>query len=154
MNDTSSATTDPTRLDLDQYLAHPPAKVWRALTEPDLIARWMMPGDFRLETGHRYTMEAVAMPGTGFSGTVRAEVLAYEPEKSLTVRWQDADPAGSTAAFTITWTLEPEGHGTRLLLTQTGFDPDDPRQQRARQVMGNGWRSYVFPALEGALREV
>ncbi|MET7799952.1 SRPBCC domain-containing protein [Streptomyces decoyicus] len=54
----------------DQFLAHPPAKVWRALTEPDLIAQWLMPADFRLEVGHRYTMTTLPRPRTGFSGTV------------------------------------------------------------------------------------
>ncbi len=27
-------------LRFDQYLAHPPAAVWRALTDPELVARW------------------------------------------------------------------------------------------------------------------
>jgi uncharacterized protein YndB with AHSA1/START domain len=58
---------------VDEYLAHPPEKVWRALTEPDLIARWLMPCDFRLEVGHCYTMRATPIPATGFSGTVRAD---------------------------------------------------------------------------------
>lgn len=142
---------DPTELRIDQYLPHPPPKVWRALTEPELIARWMMPGDFRLRTGHRYRMQAIPMPGTGFSGTIEAEVLGYEDEKSITVRWQDAALDGNPADFTITWTLEPEGHGTRLFLTQTGFNPSDPRSQRAREIMSSGWTSRVLPALADAL---
>ncbi|MEV1203071.1 SRPBCC family protein, partial [Microbispora rosea] len=81
---------DPTVLRLDEYLAHPPARVWQALTDPDLLARWFMPGDFRLSVGHRYTMRGTAMPGTGFSGTVQAEVLAFEPERMLRLGWRDA----------------------------------------------------------------
>jgi uncharacterized protein YndB with AHSA1/START domain len=34
--------TDPTTIRVDQYLAHPPPKVWRALTDSDLIARWLI----------------------------------------------------------------------------------------------------------------
>jgi hypothetical protein len=40
-----------------------------------LIAQWLMPGDFRLEVGHRYTMQAKPVAATGFSGAIRAEVL-------------------------------------------------------------------------------
>ncbi|MEV6104663.1 SRPBCC domain-containing protein [Streptomyces sp. NPDC051940] len=138
---------------LDRFLPHPPRKVWRALTEPDLIARWLMPGDFRLEVGHRYTLTSLPRPGTGFSGTVRAEVLAYEQERMLSVRWQDAAP-GNSADWTITWTLEPEGRGTRLFLVHAGFDPDDPLQRRAHGVMGGGWASMVFPGLERVLAEL
>ncbi|GGK62596.1 hypothetical protein Sme01_04590 [Sphaerisporangium melleum] len=144
---------DPTAIRLDQYLPHPPAKVWRALTEPALLARWMMPGDFRLEVGHRYTMQGIAMPGTGFSGTAAAEVLAFTEEKMLSVRWRDAEP-GSDADWTITWTLEPEGRGTRLFLSHEGFDPGDPLQQRARQIMDGGWRSSVLRALEAVLHDI
>ncbi|MEU9832324.1 SRPBCC domain-containing protein [Streptosporangium sp. NPDC048047] len=118
---------DPTVLHLDQFLPHPPAKVWRALTEPELIARWLMPGDFRLEVGHRYTMRGVAMPGTGFSGVVQAEVLTFTPGRMLRLGWRDAAPGGGAGVdWTVTWTLEPEGTGTRLFLTHEGFDPDDP----------------------------
>ncbi|MFI9011507.1 SRPBCC domain-containing protein [Actinosynnema sp. NPDC053489] len=143
---------DPTAVRVDQFLAHPPAKVWRALTEPDLIARWLMPGDFRLEVGHRYTMRGQAMPGTGFSGVVRVEVLAFEPERMLRLGWRDADPdSPGRADWTITWTLEAEGRGTRLFLAHEGIDPDDPLQQRARTIMGGGWRAIVTRRLPEAL---
>ncbi|MGO4492322.1 SRPBCC domain-containing protein [Arthrobacter sp. 2YAF22_2] len=45
-----------TAIELDEFLPHPPAKVWRALTEPDLIATWLMENDFKPVAGHRYTM--------------------------------------------------------------------------------------------------
>ncbi|MFZ3569781.1 SRPBCC family protein [Streptomyces sp. BH097] len=148
-------TPDPTTITVDQFFPHPPAKVWRALTEPELIRRWMMPGSegFRLVVGHRYTMTAVPRPNTGFSGTVEAEVLAYEDGRMLRMRWADRDPANS-ADWTITWTLYAEGRGTRLFLVHEGFDPDDPAQAMARKIMDGGWRSHVMRALGQALSEL
>ncbi|UUU38359.1 SRPBCC family protein [Streptomyces sp. NBC_00162] len=141
---------------VDQFLPHPPAKVWRALTEPDLIAQWLMPSDFRLEVGHRYTMTSLPRPNTGYSGTTAAEVLAYETGRMLSVRWTDASgsPDAGRADWTITWTLEPEGRGTRLFLVHEGFDPDDPAQMRARTIMGGGWRSHVMDSLSAVLERL
>ncbi|KAA9378137.1 SRPBCC domain-containing protein [Microbispora cellulosiformans] len=145
-------TGDPAVLRLDEFLAHPPARVWQALTDPGLLARWFMPGDFRLTVGHRYTMAGMAMPGTGFSGTVQAEVLAFEPERMLRLGWRDADPASPAAAdWTITWTLEPEGRGTRLFLTHEGFDPGSELQRRARSIMDGGWRHLLTDRLAAVL---
>ena len=152
---TGDMTHDPagdlTVLHVDQFLPHPPAKVWRALVEPELLAQWMMPGDFRLEVGHRYTMQGVAIPATGFSGVVQAEVLAFETGQMLRIGWRDAHPADADVDWTITWTLRPEGTGTRLFLAHEGFDPDDPVQQRARTIMGGGWRSGVMRGLRAVL---
>ncbi|MFD4243160.1 SRPBCC domain-containing protein [Streptomyces sp. NPDC058525] len=148
---------DLTSVRVEQFLPHPPSKVWRALTEPELIARWLMPGDFRLRVGHRYTMHGVPVQATGFSGTVRAEVLAFETGRMLRIGWQDAAPSGDGSAevdWTITWTLEPEGRGTRLFLDHEGFDPDNPIQQRARTMMGGGWRSHVMRGLEAVLDDM
>lgn len=84
-----------------------------------------------------------------------AEVLAFETEKMLRIGWQDANPADENAAdWTITWTLQPEGRGTRLFLLHEGFDPDNPFQQRARTIMGGGWKSGVMRALEGVLDRI
>jgi len=140
MPDEKTAMTDATTIRVvDQILTHPPTQVWRALTEPELIARWLMPGDFRLKVGHRYVRSAVAMPGTGFSGSVQAEALAFELGRMLRVRWRDADPdSASLADWTITGTLEPEGRGTRLFLRHEGFDPDNPLHLRVYTIMTGG----------------
>ena len=42
-------------IEVDQFLARPPEQVWQALTDPDLLARWLMPNDFRPAVGHRFT---------------------------------------------------------------------------------------------------
>ena len=38
-----------TGIHIDEFLPHPPEKVWHALTDPGLMARWLMPNDFRLD---------------------------------------------------------------------------------------------------------
>ncbi|WP_433072960.1 SRPBCC family protein [Dactylosporangium sp. CA-052675] len=133
-----------TELSADAFYPHPPAKVWRALTEPDLIARWLMPGDFRLEVGHRYAMRVPALPAAGFSGRIEAEVLGFEPGRMLRVAWTDAE---SRETWTLTWTLHAEGRGTRLLLHQTG----GPGLERSAPVMAAGWRGRIAARLTEVL---
>ena len=141
---------DPRAIRLDQYLAHPPAKVWRALTEPGLVARWLMPNDFRPEVGHRFTFTGTPVKQVGFDGIVYCQVLEIEPEKLLKLSWSDH----KTADFTVTWRLLPEGRGTRLFLDHEGFDPDDERHQLSRRIMDGGWRSQHFAVIGRVLDEL
>ncbi|MFD3586573.1 SRPBCC domain-containing protein [Streptomyces sp. NPDC058683] len=137
---------------MDRFLPYPPAKVWRALTEPDpLVQRQMQEAvNVRLEVGHRYRAAsvprpgaAVPRPGAAVPGVVDVRVLARDPEWMPSVQWSDPDPAG-LAHWTITWTLEHQGRGTRLFLVHEGFDPDDPAQMVARKIMdGAGGRMSV-----------
>jgi uncharacterized protein YndB with AHSA1/START domain len=129
---------DPTAIHVDQFLAHPARKVWRALTEPDLLERWLtMPNDIRPVVGHRFRLLAEPVPAAGFAGgPVACEVLEVEPERKLSIRWGPR--------WTVTWRLVPEGTGTRLFLTHEGFGPDE---HVSRRIMGGGWRSHVPRAL-------
>ena len=135
-----------TSIHVDELLGHPPAVVWRALTEPDLLARWLMPNDFAPVAGHEFTFRAVPLPDAGFDGVVRCRVLDVEPARLLRIRWR-----GGRLDTTVTWRLVPEGRGTRLLLDHEGFDPDDEIQRRALRGFGGGWRGHVVARLRELL---
>lgn len=123
---------------IDQFLPYPPARIWRALTDPDLLARWLMPNDFQLKVGHRFTFKGVPVPKVNFSGIVQCEVLNFEDERSLCYSWKDHSGENDLHS-TVTWRLEPEEQGTHLFLEHNGFDPTHPLQQLSYQIMSGGW---------------
>jgi len=68
--------TEPTQsIEVDYDLPQPPEVVWRALTEPALLAKWLMQNDIKAEVGHRFTFQAPPIPGQ-WDGRVDCMVLA------------------------------------------------------------------------------
>jgi uncharacterized protein YndB with AHSA1/START domain len=141
-----TGSADKTAIQVDEFLPHPPDTVWRALVDPDLLARWLMPNDFKPVVGHRFTFRTDPVPAAGFSGVVECEVLELRAEQQLTISWRHAGRTNGLDT-TVTWRLSPEGRGTRLFLEHSGFDPDDPAQDLARTIMGSGWRSHILRRL-------
>lgn len=136
-------TEDLTTLELDQFYPHPPAKVWRALTEPDLMARWLMPTtDFEPVVGNRFRMQGRPIEAVDFSGEIVCEILELVEAKRLRISWDDAN-ADRPTGWVITWDLRPEGTGTRILFSHTGFDPDNTSAQLSRTIMGGGWKGII-----------
>lgn len=136
-------TEDLTTIRVDQFFPHPVERVWHVLTTPELMARWLMPNDFVPRVGHRFTLRGVPIGPVDFSGVVACRVLELVPGKRLSISWADAAGANSLDS-TVTWSLEPEGRGTRLLLEHAGFDPDDPTHQLSHRIMNGGWRGHVL----------
>ncbi|GHO58937.1 SRPBCC family protein [Ktedonobacter robiniae] len=122
----------------DQFLPYTPAQVWKALTMPELIARWLMPNDFQLQVGHHFTFQNVPIPNVKFGGTVYCEVLGFEPEHWLSFSWVDRGEENGLNSI-VTWRLEPEGEGAHLYLEHAGFDPNHPLQHLGYQMMSKGW---------------
>lgn len=86
-------------------LRHPPARVWRALTEPAEQLEWMPFVSSRVldsagPFGLRMTDQENAPEST-------AEVTVLEPQRRLAFLW---------GADLLTWELESDGDGTRLTL--------------------------------------
>lgn len=131
--------TETTMIVCDQFLTHSPEDVWRALTDPDLLARWWVPGDVQAEVGHRFNLDM------GKWGQQPCEVTAVEPGRLFAYRF-----GGGSIDTTITWRVEPEGTGTRLLLEHTGFDLDSPLGRQAYEGMGAGW-PHVLERIDGAI---
>ncbi len=129
----------------DAFLPHPPEKVWRALSDPTLLAVWLMPNDFEPRVGHRFTFRTD--PAPGFDGIIRCEVLDLRAPELLRISWA----GGPGLDTTVTWQLVAEGRGTRLFLTHEGFDDTDPHQVAVRRLLDGGWRSNLARRLEHTL---
>jgi uncharacterized protein YndB with AHSA1/START domain len=109
-------------LSLDFDLAHPPEKVWRALTDPALLAEWLLPViDLRLERGAAFTFRT--QPHPGWDGTVSCRLVEIEPLRKLSYTW--SVPFLDTV---VTFTLTPTASGTRLSIVQSGFQQNQKRE--------------------------
>lgn len=132
MND---ASTELRSVVVEREFPHPPEKLWRALTQPHLIAEWLMKNDFKPIVGHRFDFSAEW-------GAVSCEVLEIEETKSLSYTWGDHE-----LKTVVTWTLTPAGAGTALRMEQTGFRDNQPRYFQGARA---GWPRF-FAALEELL---
>jgi uncharacterized protein YndB with AHSA1/START domain len=103
-------------------LQHPPEKVWRALTDPALLAEWLLPViDLELEPGAVFTFKTQSYPG--WDGIVNCRILEIEPHRKLSYTW--AVPFLDTV---VAFTLTPTASGTRLSIVQSGFTPNQKRE--------------------------
>jgi uncharacterized protein YndB with AHSA1/START domain len=126
---TAAAQTESISFEFD--LRHPPAKIWRALTDPTLLSEWMLPViGFELEPGAAFTFQAPPKPG--WDGSVSCRFLEIEAQRKLSLSWVVGD-----IDTVVTFTLTPTSSGTRLSLVQTGFRPDQKQNAGGARY---GWR--------------
>ena len=128
----TNTATEARSVVVERELPHPPDKIWRALTQPHLIEEWLMKTDFEPVMDHRFNLR-------GDWGTVDCQVMAIEPNKTLSYTW-----AAMGLESVVTWTLTPTGTGTHLRMEQSGFRTD---QQQAYQGAKYGWQKF-FAGLE------
>jgi len=128
---TAPSQTDAVAFDFD--LQHPPEKVWRALTDPVLLAEWLLPViGLELEPGAAFTFSTQPQPG--WDGLVQCRMLEIEAERKLSYAWAVGDMKLDTV---VTFTLAPTASGTHLSLVQSGFTPDQKRNFGGARY---GWR--------------
>ncbi|HEY0707587.1 MAG TPA: SRPBCC domain-containing protein [Polyangia bacterium] len=135
----NTATGSRDTLSLEFELKHPKEKVWRALTDPTLLAEWLLPViEFKLEEGAAFTYKTQPYPG--WDGIVNCKMLEIEPHKKLKYTW--GVPFLETV---VTFTLAPTASGTRLSIEQSGFKPD---QQREFGGARYGWNMMTGKLVE------
>ena len=84
---------------------HPIEKVWRAVTDAELLGAWLMPNDFKPEVGHRFTF--TTEPAPGFDGVVHCEVLDVQAPHLVRYSWR-----GGPIDTVLTMHLESVASGT------------------------------------------
>jgi len=139
-------------IEVDYDLPDPPAKVWRALTEPTLLEKWLMKNDIKAEVGHEFTFQAPPIPGQ-WDGRVNCQVLECESLKKISYSWKGGNAEdtryGGVLDTIVTWTLEPTASGgTKLHLSHSGFTVQNAF---AFENMGKGWRSHLADRMTKAI---
>ena len=127
----------PDRIERTVEIAHPPAKVWAALTTADGLAAWF---------GNEAAI--VLRPGgaarmrwneEGFTAEMRVERV--EEPRVFGFTWGIYGlPAGDPRRTYVEFTLEPAGAGTRLTVVESGF-AQLPEDAHLKAYDGNseGW---------------
>jgi uncharacterized protein YndB with AHSA1/START domain len=85
MSDPPNATQRKESIVVENELPDPPERVWRALTDPQLLESWLMPNNIGAEVGARFQFRTA--PAPGFSGIVECEVLEVVPHRLLVYSW-------------------------------------------------------------------
>ena len=131
----TEAPAGPRSVVIEREFAHSPTKIWRALTQPHLIAEWLMRNDFAPVVGHRFNLSG------DWGGVLDCEVLEIEPTRRLSYSWNfaHADPAFALRSV-VTFTLTPTDAGTRLHMEQVGFRPDQKQASGGARV---GWEQFL-----------
>jgi uncharacterized protein YndB with AHSA1/START domain len=143
-NEGGSGTSAATRsVVVEKEFAHPPEKVWRALTEGDLIRQWLMENDFQPVVGHRFQFRAEPVPG--WNGVIDCEVLVAEPYERLSYSWGTMGMENRVA-----WTLTATPGGTLVRMEQSGFGADQEANYKGATY---GWRKF-FGGLERVVGEI
>ena len=122
-----------------EVFPHTPAMLWKALTTPELMGRWLMsPIGFEPTVGNRFTYKTT--PAGAWDGTIHCEVLEVMPDERLSYSWRGGDNEnvgyGSLLDTVVLLTLAEVEGGTRLSLVHSGFEQ---RNDTAFCKMSEGW---------------
>jgi uncharacterized protein YndB with AHSA1/START domain len=142
------ATHAPPGVDVVIVIAAPPGRVLKAFFEAEALGAWWLVahsvtsprtlGPYVVEW--EPTVDRDDLLGR-LGGVLRGTVVQYTPNEGFVVAdafWlpPDGDPIGPMA---IDVTVTAEGNGTRLRVTQKGFEEGD-RWRRYYEVIAAGWR--------------
>ncbi len=125
-------------LSLDFQFKSPINKVWKALTNSDTLAQWVMENNFKPIVGHKcqFWNKEIDL-------VVDCEVLVVDEPSTLSYTW-----VGGPIDTIVTWTLTEDGETTHLHLDHTGFEAKGQAYNGAKY----GW-AYKVEELQKVLGE-
>lgn len=100
----------------------------------------MYPNDFEPRVGHHFTFRVPPSPHLESGLVVRCEVLSCVPAHELVFTWVVGDFLNTR----VSYRLEPDGTGTRVLFEHAGFE----------QATARGGAEYGWSMMHGELAKL
>ena len=130
---------------VEEVFPHSPELVWRTLTTPELVGRWLMmtPTGFEPTKGKCFTYQTT--PAGEWDGVIQCQVLEATPNERLVYAWNGGHEGnvgyGARLNTIVTLTLSRVENGTRLRVVHSGFEL--PKNETAFKGMSEGWKKVV-----------
>lgn len=118
---------------IEKTFPHSPEKLWQAMTDPKLLAEWLLPNNFGPQVGQEFQFRNE--PVGGWDGVVDCKILVFDAPHRLAYSWR-ALGLESIVQFTLT----PTESGTHVRMEHSGFRAD---QQAAYQGARFGWQRFI-----------
>ena len=118
---------EPLKVERSIWINAPRERVWRAVTETEEIKQWWGNDDWEITA-----LEVGATVKFGDpDDLLLATVAVVDRPREFSIQWPP-QPQYHSIAMVTTYRLEEENGGTRVTVTETGFEalPDDIRQKR------------------------
>ncbi len=154
-----------------QFLPYPPALVWEALTDHDILGKWFMQNDIEPIIGHEFTFRMA--PQKGWDGITYCTVTEIEEMKKIAYTYQGyasgekalacagihselADSAGkgifAELDTILEFDLEPTCGGTILRMKQSGYK--GLKMTIVSFIMAMGWKKQLGKKLPTVLEKM
>lgn len=136
------------RIDRTIEVEAPPARVWRALTDARELGTWFQVRiEGEIAEGQEIWMTSEHAEHAGMRWSLLVAELT--PPRRVVWKWNPGaiDPSVDYSAeprTTVTFTLEPVAHGTRVTVSEVGFELV-PLARRAKAFEDNrlGWTQVM-----------
>jgi uncharacterized protein YndB with AHSA1/START domain len=122
----------------ERRLAHPPERVWRAVTAADELAKWF-PARPEISGERRVGAQLTIVYPDNVEPPDSGEIVELEEPRLFAFTWRSAEQEPQLLRFE----LEPDGDGTRLVFTHELPRPDSAK-------VAAGWQ-LCLDDLEAAL---
>jgi len=148
----ASAQNDTGRsLSHEAVVSAPVAKVWAAFTDPEVIVQWMgvAKAEMDLALGGRFSTNYHPDEAIGDPNTIEHEILAFEPERMLTLRLVGCPPELDLEMLHQTWYVlrfEPLADGTTKV-TGTGHGYGEGAEWDELYAFGEVGNAWTFQQL-------
>ncbi len=113
----------------------PASKVWKALTDPAEVEKWMlMQTAFLPQKGKDFTFKAE--PTENWDGVFKCSVKEIVENKKLVYTW---DTNFINAETIVSFELKEVGKQTEVILTHSGWEKMAANQEQTKNSHSEGW---------------
>jgi uncharacterized protein YndB with AHSA1/START domain len=119
--------------------------VWRVLTTPEQVSKWVGAIGFQPQIGAKF--EFHAPPQGDWNGITYSELLVLEPMQRMVFSWFVTGMPATQVEFSL---RQVSDEATEVTLVHSGWEQFPPEVKPVRDGLDHGWGGHVLPQLKDA----